>query len=180
MHFWVWVLLYNMLYVTWTVIQSDLVLGLQNPNSYNSNNYNNNTDTGEDSTGGDAIYPALSWSEDWQKALMYSAVIVFGISPLIYTILWLLSLYGFCWLVCCCKNNDQRRYVDSHLDKIRLDEDKKRKQAAKSKKKNAAAAAATSGSSRVFDPSVEGGDVELEEVSIFASVIANQNPQPQY
>jgi hypothetical protein len=166
MHFWVWVLLYNMLYMTWTVIQSDLVLGLHNPNSYNETDGggDNTTTTGD----GDAIYPALSWSEDWQKALMYSAVIVFGISPLIYTILWLLSLYGFCWLVCCCKNNDQRRYVDSHLDKIRLDEDNKRKQAAAAKSKNSKKAALSS-SSRIFDPSVDGGDVELEEVSIFAS-----------
>ena len=154
--------------MTWTVIQSDLVLGLHNPNSYNETvgggDADNTTTTGD----GDAIYPALSWSEDWQKALMYSAVIVFGISPLIYTILWLLSLYGFCWLVCCCKNNDQRRYVDSHLDKIRLDEDKKRKQAAAAKSKNSKKAALSS-SSRIFDPSVDGGDVELEEVSIFAS-----------
>lgn len=149
MHFWGWVLLYNTLYMTWTIIQSDLVLGIGNP-IQNDN---------------DIIYSALSWSDDWQTALFSCVIIMFAISPAIYTILWLISLYGLTWIFCCWGWNDQRRYVDSHLDKLRNEEDKKKK---KKNNKNPET------SSRIFDPNNEDGDLELEEVSIFASTTSPQ------
>ena len=88
------VLLVEMLYVVWTVIHG-FATDIGNPNR------NDN----DPETNDDAIYPdVLEWTNDWQKALIYSCGTVFALGPILYLIMWCLS-NGVC--------SDRRKYVDS-------------------------------------------------------------------
>lgn len=65
------------LFILWTVLHD--FAGLGNPYV-------------EDS---DAIYDALDWKENWKEAAVTSAVLAFGVTPLLFLNIWLLSIWSF-------------------------------------------------------------------------------------
>jgi len=100
-HWYGFVMPVEVLYVVWTVIHA-LATDIGNPNRSD-----NDPDTNDDS-----IYKPLSWNDNWQRSLILSVIVVFGVGPVLYYAMWLVSLYHVpcaCW-------KDRRRYVDSYRD----------------------------------------------------------------
>jgi hypothetical protein len=103
MHWYGFILPFDIAYMIWTVLQS--VLSIDNPidNSINDTDPTNNDD---------AIYPnVLEWNNDWKTALFWSIMAVFVIGPILYILLWSLTLgYVCCWR---CSKTDPRKYIDT-------------------------------------------------------------------
>jgi hypothetical protein len=103
MHYCGIVLPMNICYLLWSVIHDRLDIG--NPN--NSDN--------DPTTNDDAIYPnVLEWNYDWQKALLWSVLSIVVVGPVIFSILWNISL-GFC-------SKDTRKYVPTEQPKEDVEE----------------------------------------------------------
>jgi hypothetical protein len=169
MHWWGWVLGFNLLYIAWTMIRSLVLMDNDSDSSslplteygylyskyldtMNNNNIttsietiddgNNNNEAffnldnytvgvdsinnGMDSssatasgtaTSSTAVYSSnwLNWQGDnWPLAAIQAVILCFVISPILYILLWTLSLYSY-WPFCCCVGaaaQDRRRYVD--------------------------------------------------------------------
>ena len=90
-HWWGVVLPYDLLYLLWTVLHA--VLNVGNPNT---------TSPDED----DALYSVVNWNEDWTGSLAYSLVLIFVVGPVLFALLWFLSVYSIC-------GNDRRFYIDN-------------------------------------------------------------------
>lgn len=85
---------FDVAFLAWTVIHDLLHIG--NPDD----NDNNPT------TNDDAIYPGvLQWSTEWKKSLTWSVIAMLVVGPVLFALLWSLSLGCFC--------KDTRKYVDS-------------------------------------------------------------------
>jgi hypothetical protein len=54
------------------------------------NNLINDSEIDDDD---DAIYTALNWEESPTQAAITAAIVVFVAGPIIFTVLWMLSLY---------------------------------------------------------------------------------------
>ena len=91
MHFWGCCFTVTILYAAWTVIHA-FFLWTGNPNEPNRN----------------TIYEEIDWRNDWQMTLLRVCVTVFVVSPLVFAILWLMSLYKWCF--CVCRNKEERRF----------------------------------------------------------------------
>ena len=93
MHWWGCSLLFNLVYLGWTVIHFFLKIG--NPNE----------------NGAEYIYCFLDWGQ-WKETLVSTVCVLFGLSPAIYCALWLMSMYE--WLGCfcfCCWGKERRYYL---------------------------------------------------------------------
>jgi hypothetical protein len=77
-----------------------------------------------------ALYSWLDWKGDWEFALVAGVVVVFALSPAVFLILWLMSLYS--WPTCFCCQKESRRYLLSDAQRRKL---KAAKQEAHRKKK---------------------------------------------
>jgi hypothetical protein len=84
-------------YVAWTAIQAYFV---------------DNPDAAATASQTHAIYSAVPWKEDWPRALVTCLVVVFGIGPVLFLLLWLCSLYS---IPCICRGY-RRRYEASPLE----------------------------------------------------------------
>jgi hypothetical protein len=102
MHWYGFVLPFDVAYIIWTLIQS--FLEIENPES--------DTDA---TTNDDAIYPGvIEWSNDWTTALLWSLISVFVLGPIAYILLWTMSFGNLCCFRCGPKSTpDSRKYVDS-------------------------------------------------------------------
>jgi hypothetical protein len=157
MHWWGWVLGFDLLYVAWTMIRSLVLMDgdaassiplteygylyskymdmnvnstsiLESLNEGNDNattetnfnldNYtlgvdsikNNGMDSGGSATiSSTAVYTSnwLNWQDDWPLATIQALILCLVVSPILYILLWTLSLYT-CPCVC---SQDRRRYV---------------------------------------------------------------------
>jgi len=93
MHWYGFVLPVEILYCVWTLIH-DLL-----------------TDVGEknyEKTGSSAF----GWQEDWERSLIISVVVLFGIGPAVYIIMWMVSAYA---IPCVCMI-DRHIYTDAYKD----------------------------------------------------------------
>ena len=102
MHWYGFILPFDIAYITWTIIQS--FFDIENP-AYDT----------DPTTNDDAIYAGvLEWSNDWTTALFWSLITIFVIGPLLYILLWTMSFGNFCCVRCGSKGTtDSRKYVDS-------------------------------------------------------------------
>jgi hypothetical protein len=91
---WGWAIPLDLSFVAWTLIH-DLVTKIGNPNE------SDNDPTTDD----DALYDLLSWKNDWQTTFIWLVIIMFGVGPAVYMLLWSISSGGPC--------TDRRIYVDT-------------------------------------------------------------------
>ena len=104
MHWYGFILTFNILFIVWTLLQNYLDVG-------NPDKSDNDPDTNDD-----LLYDAIDWKDDTGTTIMWALIVVLVISPLVYTLLWVLSAYTLG--LCCCSTNDRRRYIDSFKDDV--------------------------------------------------------------
>jgi hypothetical protein len=112
-HWLYYVLPEESLWVIWSVLHA-LVFDLGNPYSDGS--------SGDPDTNDDLLYEFLDWEGDWERSAILSAIALFGLGPVIFLILWWISIYQFPCLSCFCSDgrrcNDKRKYLDSFKDHL--------------------------------------------------------------
>ena len=99
-HWFCYVLPVEALWVGWSALHS-FVLENELGNPYDS----------ED----DALYEFLDWKNDWEEASITAAVALFGVGPILFAILWWVSVFQLpCFT---CDWSDKRIYLDSFRDR---------------------------------------------------------------